>query len=81
MSTPGFSHLGKPGVAALSTGLVQIEYWFGATVSWRVWMAGEKTNTSADNPRVKRPRPERLWPTDALELAETLATGGANLAD
>ncbi|MFP4171977.1 MAG: ADP-ribosylglycohydrolase family protein [Candidatus Hydrogenedentota bacterium] len=36
---------------------------------------------SADNPRVKRPRPERLWPTDALELAETLATGGANTTE
>jgi len=36
---------------------------------------------SADNPRAKRPRPEPLWPTDALELAETLATGGANTTD
>ncbi len=28
------------------------------------------------NPRVKRPRPERFWPNDALELAEELVAAG-----
>ena len=36
---------------------------------------------SANDPHVKRPRPQRLWPTDALELAKTLATVSANPTD